>query len=711
MSPYNNLSSLATIIGLLIILGLVASKNYKSKLNRMFIAFGLVTTLYVGFVYLSNFPSHYSEVLLFTRMSLFMASFIPITFLLFTYAFVGRKKIFNTSMYILIISSVILAALAFSPQAIGAVTKQSYGVDLSKTGPLLWLTLIDFVILTTYSFFLLIGYARKSDKATQSQVYIIVFTSFLVITLNMITQIVLPEFHQDTYGNIIGNPSIVLFVGGIGYTILRHKLFDIRTVALRTLGFVLTLMVVMITFAIIMLVPSKLLFRNLYLNDIENLYFIAAAIILCLLFNPMKALLEKITDQLFFQVTYNSEQLVNDISKILASEIRLEEMTSQVIEILRKRMNIKEIDIIVLDAGKIYFESGKYFSPIINNLQNDLNKIESDIVVTDRLPEGPEKSMLEKYKIQVVSKMKVRDDTVGYILFSNRARGLGYVKQDLLVTDIVSDELAIAIQNSRAYDQIRQFNASLQRKVEESTSQLLLANDELKKASATKDDFISMVSHQLGTPLTVMEGFLSLITQGFYDKDSDQAKEALKKALSRTRVMKNLVFDLLNLSRMSAGKFFLELSPVNLNEVVKDEVSQLDMEAKDKNVTLTYHDPETPVPIIQLDEAKTRQAIMNLVNNAIFYSPSGKVDVYLSSDENNIIFKVVDNGIGVPDDQKDHLFTKFFRADNAIRESPNGTGIGLYLVKRVVEDQHGSVIFSSKIKQGSTFGFKLPILT
>ena len=246
-------------------------------------------------------------------------------------------------------------------------------------------------------------------------------------------------------------------------------------------------------------------------------------------------------------------------------------------------------------------------------------------------------------------------------------------------------------------------------KIAEATAQLTQANETLKKQDSVKDDFISMISHQLGTPLAVMDGFLTLIVQGFYGKTNDKMQEALEKTLSRTRNMKGLVFDLLNISRMTAGKFFLELSEVDMKKVVSEEVEELGRQAHDRNVKLNYHPPEHEVPTITLDEPKTRQAILNLINNAIYYSPNGTVDVYLDSDQNNIIFKVADTGIGVPDEEKPHLFTKFFRADNARKESPNGTGIGLYLVKRVVTDQHGKIIFTSQVGKGSVFGFTLPI--
>ena len=250
-----------------------------------------------------------------------------------------------------------------------------------------------------------------------------------------------------------------------------------------------------------------------------------------------------------------------------------------------------------------------------------------------------------------------------------------------------------------------------QETIEKASKELAQANEELKKQDSVKNDFISMLSHQLGTPLTAMEGFLTLVVQGFYGEVANpKMQSAIEKTLSRTKHMKALVFDLLNVSRMTAGKFFMEISDVDMNLIVKDQVDELMGTANEKGVTLNYHEPSQKIPMMKLDEAKTRQAVLNLVNNAIFYTPKGgTVDVHLSLGPEVMEFKVIDTGIGVPEDAKDKLFTKFFRADNAREQSPNGTGIGLYLVKRVVADQKGSIIFSSQSGKGSTFGFTLPL--
>jgi signal transduction histidine kinase len=255
---------------------------------------------------------------------------------------------------------------------------------------------------------------------------------------------------------------------------------------------------------------------------------------------------------------------------------------------------------------------------------------------------------------------------------------------------------------------VQSLNQTLQNKIDEAKKGLEEANKKLKESDQVKDDFISMASHQLSTPLAVIDGYLTLANQGVYGKLNDKLSNAISAAAERAQVMKSLLVDLLDISRMTAGKFMLQIEPGDINKVVKREFDQLNDLAMEKSVDYNFHPPREPIPSINLDSQKTGQAVMNLIHNALHYAAGKKVDVYLDSDDNNVIFKVIDNGIGVPEEQKAKLFTKFYRATNAKKERPNGTGIGLYLVKRVVEDQGGKIIFESKVNNGSTFGFTLP---
>jgi signal transduction histidine kinase len=124
---------------------------------------------------------------------------------------------------------------------------------------------------------------------------------------------------------------------------------------------------------------------------------------------------------------------------------------------------------------------------------------------------------------------------------------------------------------------------------------------------------------------------------------------------------------------------------------------------------LVFVAPPRPLPPVMLDENKTRQVIMNFIDNAIYYTQQGSVKVAVEQVGQRAQLRVTDTGIGVPKDAQAHLFTKFFRASNAQGVRPDGTGLGLYLAKRVVEDQDGTIIFETQEGKGSTFGFSLPL--
>jgi signal transduction histidine kinase len=169
-----------------------------------------------------------------------------------------------------------------------------------------------------------------------------------------------------------------------------------------------------------------------------------------------------------------------------------------------------------------------------------------------------------------------------------------------------------------------------------------------------------------------------------------------------------LISDFLNVSRIHTGKFMIERKPVQLAEMVKSEIAQLQAEAQNRNLHLEYHMP-AHFPVLQLDEDKTRQVIMNFIDNAIYYTPSGgTVSVELTSSDKDVTLRVRDTGIGVPQKERHHLFTKFFRATNARHMRPDGTGIGLFLAKKVVVGQGGVLLFESQENKGSVFGFTLP---
>jgi signal transduction histidine kinase len=296
-----------------------------------------------------------------------------------------------------------------------------------------------------------------------------------------------------------------------------------------------------------------------------------------------------------------------------------------------------------------------------------------------------------------VTSLKVRDELIGAMVIGSRSnlKDLSHFEQSLI--DRLTGVIGIALDNTMLYAEIQ-----------EASQRLKTANRNLKALDKAKDEFISMASHQLRTPLTTIKGYLSMILEGDAGKLTAQQHEFLDYAFGGAERMVALISDLLNVSRLSAGRFLIEKNPTDLAEVVADEVRQLQTHADAKHLDLIYDKP-AKLPMINIDEGKTRQVIMNFIDNAIYYTKQGSVTVKLEQTKDSLRLTVTDTGIGVPEDAKKKLFSKFFRAENAQLARPDGTGLGLYLAKRVVEDQGGTVIFETEIGKGSTFGFEMPL--
>ncbi len=310
---------------------------------------------------------------------------------------------------------------------------------------------------------------------------------------------------------------------------------------------------------------------------------------------------------------------------------------------------------------------------------------------------------------ECIVKMLVSDELVGYVVVGPKLNGSSYTAQDYKLFKILSDSVAIAVQNALRLKEIEQFANTLQEKINDATTELQITNEKLRSLDEAKDEFISMASHQLRTPLTSIKGYISMMLDGDVGTMTKQQKDFLNQAFMSSQKMVYLISDLLNVSRLKTGKFFIDRSDVYLPRLINDELAQLKIAAKDREINLRFKKPDE-FPVLKLDETKTMQVIMNFIDNAIYYSKKGDdIIIELKTDDNYAIFTVSDTGIGVPKKEQHNLFTKFYRAENAKKARPDGTGLGLFMAKKVIVAQGGTLIFKSIEGKGSTFGFKFPV--
>ncbi|MDD5739128.1 MAG: ATP-binding protein [Candidatus Pacebacteria bacterium] len=242
--------------------------------------------------------------------------------------------------------------------------------------------------------------------------------------------------------------------------------------------------------------------------------------------------------------------------------------------------------------------------------------------------------------------------------------------------------------------------------------ELQSAYTKLETLDKAKSEFISIASHQLRTPLTAIKGYVSLIIEGDYGKIPKGALQSMKNVYLANERLAKLVNSLLDMSRIEAGKITLSFSPVKIDDLVADILRELRGEASNKNLKLRISKDRTTLPKIEADGTKLRDALMNLVDNAIKYTDKGEIVVKIKYDSfvGNIEIVVQDTGEGMTQEEINKLFQSFSRADAGQKNWAEGSGLGLYIAKKFIEMHHGTIHAESQGKGlGSKFIIELPV--
>jgi two-component system sensor histidine kinase ResE len=233
--------------------------------------------------------------------------------------------------------------------------------------------------------------------------------------------------------------------------------------------------------------------------------------------------------------------------------------------------------------------------------------------------------------------------------------------------------------------------------------------DAIASAEKEQQQFIADVSHELRTPLTVMRGSLEVALEE--DRSAEEYREAMGNALLEVRHLTRLSQNLLYLARGQAGRVTLSFANVDLAKFISEVTKDLLPAMSDRDLELSVDLPEGPIRAF-IDSDRMQQVLHNLLENAIRYTEAGgKVRVRLTSAPGEARIEVSDTGIGIPEANLPHVFERFFRSDRARRAHPGGSGLGLSIVRWIVEAHKGTVSVRSALGKGTTFTVTLPLIT
>ena len=250
---------------------------------------------------------------------------------------------------------------------------------------------------------------------------------------------------------------------------------------------------------------------------------------------------------------------------------------------------------------------------------------------------------------------------------------------------------------------------SVQREVQQ-RERLQEIAEELRHSDDAKTEFISIVSHQLRTPLNAIKGYLALFLEGVYGNLDAEKRRPMERLHRSSERLINLVNDLLGISQIQLGKLTLEVSDVDLCEVVNSIVEELGLAAEKKSIGLHASCPPDGVPTVAGDKQKLRDSVLNVVDNAIRYTDKGSVDVFLRRERNDLVVRVKDTGPGLDPSEASGLFESFQRGRVGRREWAEGSGLGLYIAKEFITLHGGAIWAESRGKgQGTSFYIRIPL--
>lgn len=424
-----------------------------------------------------------------------------------------------------------------------------------------------------------------------------------------------------------------------------------------------------------------------------------------------KKYFDKFTDNLFFQNSYDVKDALDKLADRITNQDDLQVLLEDSLSVYSKYIKTSFSVAYAISKGKVVASASlgsKKYDISIEALLADLELGASASKFEQVLSVGSS-SQHNNSCYAYISTTEREGLINGVYVFSDKENGTNFTARDIELMKISSKNLAVAIENAIRFKKIENFNEQLQEEVRVATKKLRETNEKLVSLDKTKDEFMSIASHQLRTPLTTVKNLTLLLRDGMFGDINSKQKDALQSSYVSIDRMVSLVGDFLDATRISSGKFVLNKSEADFSAIVKEAVVQSRQNAKEKKLKFNTSIPSKKL-ILNLDSEKVREVLLNYIDNAIQYTPEGKtVDLSMTISSETVRVIVKDEGIGVPDSDKPGLFSKSFRASNARAYRPDGTGLGLFLAKKIIDLHGGETIFKSKENKGSTFGFTLPL--
>ncbi len=576
----------------------------------------------------------------------------------------------------------------------------NYWTDLS----IIYISCFVFLMsLFTYSFYLAIKKYEEVPGIVKNQLrYILPFTALGVLGgLFSFWPLLIKYFP-------IGNLLWALATVAISFALLKEPLPSAKKVT-RLIYVYLFISIFSYLFFHMVSFVNVGYFGGFYTNE-SLLAGFGLAFIFSLVLLPFLRYVQETGDVLFFQGK-NPYRVIKNLSIKFNNTLSLKTLLKTINKEFKDILGSKEVTCVVFDPhdkGGVYKEPS---TSAINIKKNSSLARLNEIKVLGRIKkeESSLKKQMQKHGFRVAVPLFFQRDLIGLILLGDKKYNQGYAEEDLDFLQAITPQVGVAIHNAYLYQKVEDLNKNLETKIRERTADIKEKNQKLKKMVDAQGEFLDIAGHQLRTPVSVIKGMLSMINEGEISKKKKE--EFLHSVLQNSFKLEEIVETMLTASEVDSGNFGFDLEPIQPENVLRDVYERQKGRAKERGIKLKLSIPNKYILPVLSNKRYLNQALENMVDNAIKYTREGSVTIKLTQKKERIDIDIIDKGIGIPKNEVHRLFKKFNRAKNAVDLYGNGSGLGLFVAKKIIDahTKDASVyVKETKLGKGTTFTITLP---
>lgn len=714
----------------------------RGSKNSSYIAFSFMLLAVAGWVVSNIFIDRSStpeSAALFAKISSMINSFLPAFFLYFVISFPNKK--IDRIFLLIFIPSFFFFFASFTNLIVTSADISVFPVTILH-GSLFFFLAAFIAIYFLIGLILLIQKVRSNNGSTKLQLQYILIGGYSMIVIALVTNLFLPLL-GISFATRIGPVSSVFFSLFTTLAIVRHRLFDIQ---IRLQSIFNIIFPVLIT-----------LFINIIIIHYVNLYipqFYIFELILILngifFYEVTKNFLKKTSlGYLFFRKTYSYQLALKKLAKTAPTILDIDTLAQEILSVLVDKMRIERVAILISSEAHgnrfdvIAKENYKnkqleIFSQLNENTKMAFYEhthksyscidVENMMKVKNVFPKEMRqlkeiKKMCDNVQANLILPLRFQRSLMGFILLGQKFPQKPYTEEDIYLLENVSNELAVALANSKLHQDRKILTKMLREEVERATEKWKQKAKENEELFNVKSQFITVASHQMRTPISVLRNTMQMLLEDYLIvEDNDDANILKEKIQTAAGLIRNSYLAGENLRHTSemilaASELVGGSTGVNLKDIHTKVFFQkrerytrdlLQAETKKNIQFITNISHEIP-KIIRQDNEKLGMVIDILLSNAVLYTTTGSITFSIDVEENNLKINVTDTGIGIPHSEQHKLFQQFIRFDNAKKIVPDGTGLGLYLAKEYSQLLGGDIAFESQAGVGTTFIVHIPL--